>query len=63
MSDDKINQEYLDKIKLFQKYNKNYYDLNNPLVSDQEFDNLKSEIIELEKKYKYLNNINSHLIQ
>ena len=59
MSDDKINQEYLDKIKLFQKYNKNYYDLNNPLVSDQVFDKLKLEIIELEKKYKYLNNINS----
>ena len=49
MSDDKINQEYLDKIKLFQKYNKNYYDLNNPLVSDQVFDKLKLEIIELEK--------------
>ncbi len=59
MSDDKINQEYLKKIKLFQKYNKNYFDLNSPLVSDQVFDKLKSEIIELEKKYKYLNNINS----
>ncbi len=59
MSDDKINQEYLKKIKLFQKYNKNYYNLNNPLVSDQVFDNIKSEIIELEKKYKYLNNVNS----
>ncbi len=59
MSDDKINQEYLKKIKLFQKYNKHYYDLNNPLVNDQEFDKLKLEIIELEKKYKYLNNINS----
>ena len=42
MSNDKINQEYLDKIKLFQKYNKHYYDLNNPLVNDQEFDNLPS---------------------
>ena len=59
MSNDKINQEYLKKIKLFQKYNKHYYDLNNPLVNDQAFDELKSEIIELEKKYKYLDNINS----
>ncbi len=59
MSDDKINQDYLKKIKLFQKYNKHYYDLNNPLVNDQEFDKLKLEIIKLEKKYKNLNNINS----
>ena len=50
MSDDKINQQYLEKIKLFQKYNKSYYDLNNPLVTDQVFDKLKSEIIEFEKK-------------
>ena len=59
MLDDKINQDYLKKIKLFKKYNKHYYDLNNPLVNDQEFDRLKSEIIKLEKKYGYLNDINS----
>ena len=59
MLDEKINQKYLKKIKLFQKYNKHYYDLNDPLVNDQEFDKLKLEIIELEKKYEYLNNINS----
>ena len=55
MPDDKINQDYQKKIKLFQKYNKHYYDLNNPLVNDQEFDKLKLEIIKLEKKYRYLN--------
>ena len=54
MFNDKINQESLKKIKLFQKYNKHYYDLNNPLVNDQEFDELKLEIIKLEKKYKTL---------
>jgi len=59
MLDEKINQKYLKKIKLFQKYNKHYYDLNDPLVSDQEFDKLKLEIIDLEKKYEYLKNINS----
>ena len=58
MSNNKINEDYLKKIKLFQKYNKYYYDLNNPLVNDQEFDKLKLEIIKLEKKYKNLNNIN-----
>ena len=59
MPDDKIQQDYLKKIKLLQKYNKHYYDLNSPLVNDQEFDKLKLEIIKLEKKYENLNNINS----
>jgi len=59
MSNDKINQKYLKKIRLFQKYNKHYYDLNNPLISDKEFDELKLEIIKFEKKHKYLNNTNS----
>jgi len=59
MLDEKINKKYSKKIKLFQKYNKYYYDLNDPLVNDQEFDKLKQEIIDLEKKYKYLNSINS----
>ena len=59
MPDDKINQDYLKKIKLFQKYNKHYYELNNPIISDKEFDKLKLEILKLEKKYKFLNNIYS----
>ena len=49
MIDEKINQKYLEKIKLFQKYNKYYYDLNDPLIEDFEFDKLKLEIIKLEK--------------
>ena len=61
MLDEKINQKYLKKIKLFQKYNKHYYDLNDPLVNDQEFDKLKLEIIELEKK-SVVNNHGDHAI-
>ncbi len=55
MIDERINQKYLNKIKLFQKYNKHYYNLNQPLINDSEFDKLKSEIINLEKQYKFLN--------
>ena len=51
----KIEKEYLKKIKLFQEYNKYYYDKNNPKITDSEFDLLKKEIIELEKKHKFLN--------
>ena len=39
----KIEKEYLKKIKLFQKYNRYYYDKSNPQVTDSEFDSLKKE--------------------
>ena len=54
MVDEKINQEYLKKIKLFQKYNKHYYDLNEPIVDDFVFDELKRQILNLEKEYTHL---------
>tara|TARA_E500000178_G_scaffold322642_1_gene347562 strand:+ start:1792 stop:3810 length:2019 start_codon:yes stop_codon:yes gene_type:complete len=54
MIDEKINQKYLEKIKLFQKFNKHYYNLNKPLVNDTEFDKLKLEILSLEKKHNFL---------
>ena len=41
MTDEKINQKYIEKIRLLQKYNKHYYNLNKPLISDSEFDKLK----------------------
>ncbi|MDC3117845.1 NAD-dependent DNA ligase LigA [Candidatus Pelagibacter sp.] len=59
MIDEKINQKYLRKIKLFKRYNKHYYDLNKPLVGDNEFDKLKLELINLEKKYNFLNHKDS----
>ena len=59
MVDEKISQKYLEKIKLLQKYNKNYYSLNNPLIDDLEYDKLKLEIIDLEKKYNFLNHKDS----
>ena len=59
MSNEKINQKYLEKIKLFQKYNKHYYNLNKPIVDDSDFDKLKQEIINLEKKHNFLNHKDS----
>ena len=55
MKDDKIKSNYLKKIKEINKYNENYYDKNNPLISDDKYDLLKKEILELEKKYDFLN--------
>ena len=54
-----IKKEYLKKIKQFENYNKKYFDENKPIISDSDFDNLKYEIIELEKKYQYLKSKNS----
>ena len=56
MDKKKISKDYLHKIKLLEEYNKNYYDKDNPIVSDQEYDLLKKEIIDLENSYKFLNN-------
>ena len=54
MSKDLISKDYLKKIKLIEKYNKYYHDKGKPIVSDQEFDLLKKEIIYLESKHKFL---------
>ena len=55
MSNDLIKKEYLNKISKLEKHNEAYYDKNSPKISDSEYDNLKKEIIDLEKKYKFLN--------
>tara|TARA_B100000787_G_scaffold103277_1_gene76467 strand:+ start:3288 stop:5318 length:2031 start_codon:yes stop_codon:yes gene_type:complete len=49
-----IKNQYNQKIDLIKKYNKYYYDKNKPTVSDQEFDLLKKDIINLENEYKFL---------
>ena len=59
MKRDEINKKYFKKITLIKKLNKHYYDDNKPLVTDQEYDILKSELIELENNYEFLNNKNS----
>ena len=54
MNKNKIKLEYEKKIKLINKYNKNYYDRSDPLVSDKDYDQLKKEILLLEEKFKFL---------
>ena len=50
----KILESYQKKINEFQKHNKLYYEKNSPSISDKEFDDIKIEILDLEKKYSYL---------
>ena len=49
-----IKKNYLKKINLINKYNKAYYKNSEPIVDDFEYDNLKIEILDLEKKYNFL---------
>ena len=56
MNKNLIIRKYLKKIKLLQKHNKHYHDKDKPVISDQDFDLLKNEIINLENKYLFLEN-------
>ncbi len=47
------------KINELKKYDKAYFESDNPIVSDKDYDRAKEEILNLEKKYKYLKNKNS----
>ena len=54
-----VEKIYKRKIKEFQKHNKLYYDKSAPAISDREFDKLKTDIINLEKKYSSLKSTKS----
>jgi DNA ligase (NAD+) len=56
MNKELINKDYLKKINLLVKLNKYYHDKDKPIATDQEFDLLKKDIINLENKYKFLKN-------
>ena len=48
MTSSLIKKNFLEKIKLFKKYNKYYYEKNKSIITDQEFDILKKDILDLE---------------
>ena len=54
MNEKLLKKEYLKKISQLQKYNLAYYDKSNPIVTDSDYDKLKIEIIDFEKKYDFL---------
>ena len=43
-------KEYKNKLKLLESYNKHYYQNQKPLVTDKEYDDLKKNILDFEKK-------------
>ena len=52
-------KEYKEKISLIQKLNKAYYHNDKPLVSDAEYDKIKKDILDFEKKNPKIVDINS----
>ena len=54
MNTKKIESLYKSKIKILEKYNKDYYQKSKPSITDFEYDILKKEIISLEIKYEFL---------
>ena len=54
-----ILDEYKKKIQSLKQHNKKYYNDNSPTISDAAYDQLKVEIISLEKKYSFLKNLKS----
>ena len=59
MSNKEIQRQYDNKVKLLKKYNNFYFDKSNPIISDKDYDELKKEILDLEKKFDFLNDKNS----
>ena len=59
MDKKKIKKIYSEKIKLIKNYNKSYFDKNEPIVSDKEYDDLRKNIIDLESEFDFLISKNS----
>ncbi len=55
----KIIDIYQLKLKELNKHNDLYFNKSNPIISDSEYDKLKIEILDLEKKYNFPKTINS----
>ena len=49
-----ITKKFKEKIEKLKEHNDLYFNQDNPKISDSSYDKLKKELIELEKKYKFL---------
>ena len=53
-----IIKEFKKKVNRLKKYNDLYFNQDNPSISDSEYDLLKGELIDLEKKYSFIEKLN-----
>ena len=54
-----IEKVYVKKINKLKKYDEAYFKYDSPIISDKDYDDIKQEILNLEKKYNYLKSQNS----
>ncbi len=54
MKESEVKKLYKEKLSELKKHNKNYFDKNSPTISDKDYDKIKIEVIDLEKKYPFL---------
>ncbi len=54
MEKKEIEKSYIKKIEKLNRYNKAYFEQDNPIVSDKDYDDLKNKILDFEKKYSFL---------
>ena len=54
-----IKKNYIKKINKLNEYDKSYFKDDNPVISDYEYDKIKQEVLDLEKKHSFLKNKNS----
>ena len=54
-----IEKVYFKKINELKKFDKAYFEDDNPIITDRDYDQIKEEILILEKKYSFLKNKNS----
>ena len=59
MKESEIRNNYLKKINELKKHNKLYFEDSSPLISDKDYDKIKKDILNLEKKFSYLKNASS----
>ena len=59
MKESEIRKNYLKKINELKKHNKLYFEDSSPIISDKDYDKIKKDILNLEKKFSYLKDASS----
>ena len=54
MKESDVKKKYIKLINQLKKHNENYFEKSAPIISDKEYDIIKKEILDLEKKYSFL---------